>query len=93
MVKASHGHRRKTRRRLKKKEILTIRRILQTFKIGEKVVIKPEPSIQKGMPHRRFFGRVGKVIDKRGKAYILEVRDGRSFKQIISLPVHLRRLQ
>ena len=92
MVKASHGPRRKTRRRLKKRERLSIKKMLQTFEIGEKVVIKPHAAVQKGMPHRRFFGKVGKVVDRRGKAYVLEVKDGKAIKQVISLPVHLRRL-
>ncbi|MFA5406850.1 MAG: 50S ribosomal protein L21e [Candidatus Nanoarchaeia archaeon] len=90
----SHGPRRGTRRKLKKsvrdKGKVTIRRLVQEFKKGERVIIKPEPSIQKGLPYKRFFGKQGFILDKKGKAYIVQVKDGNSIKQAISLPVHLR---
>lgn len=95
MVKRSHGSRMGTRKKLKKKfrtkGKLTIRRIVQEFKKGEKVTISPEPSVQKGMPHKRFFGKQGIIKNKKGKAYILEVKDGKKTKEVISLPVHLRK--
>ncbi len=95
MAKRSHGPKQGTRKKLKKdrraRGKLTIRRIVQEFKEGEKVIIKPEPSVQKGLPHKRFIGKQGEIIGKRGKAYILEVRDGNKLKQVISLPVHLRK--
>jgi large subunit ribosomal protein L21e len=55
-------------------------------------VIKPEAAIHKGMPNKRFFGRAGVVIEKKGKAYTLKVKDGKAEKTVISLPVHLKRL-
>ncbi len=95
MAKRSHGPRMGTRRKLKKsfrnKGKVPIRKILQEFKKGEKIIISPEPSIQKGMPHRRFIGKQGTIIGTKGKAYILEVKDGNKIKQVISLPVHLRK--
>jgi len=95
MVRSSHGPRKGTRHKLKKKARskgkVSIRQIVQEFKKGDKVIIKPEPSIQKGMPHRRFYGKQGKVVDKKGKAYILEVKEGKSFKKVISLPAHLKK--
>lgn len=96
MVTRSHGPRRGTRKKLKKKirerGKIKIAKFMQEFKEGEKVVIKPDPSYQKGMPNRRFFGRVGVIVSKRGKAYILEVKDGGKTKQVISLPVHLKKV-
>jgi len=95
MVRRSHGPRRGTRAKLKKsiraKGKVTIRRIVQEFKKGEKVIISPEPSTQKGMPNKRFFGKQGTIIGQKGKAYLLEVKDGKSTKQVISLPIHLRK--
>ena len=89
----SHGPKRGTRKKLKKdiRTKVTIRRFVQQFKEGEKVIIKPEPSVQKGVPHRRFIGKQGEIIGKRGKAYIIQVKDGGKLKQVISLPVHLRK--
>lgn len=90
MVKKSRGFRAKTRKKLRQKAKPSITKFLQEFEIGEKVIILQEPSSQKGMPHLRFKGKVGKVIDKRGKSYIVEIRDGNKVKKIISRPEHLR---
>ena len=69
-----------------------INRILQKFKIGDKVNIRVEPSVHKGMPHHRYQGIVGKVVGKRGNAYEVEIKDQNKKKLIISRAVHLERL-
>lgn len=90
MVKKSRGFRSRTRKKLKQKARPPITKFLQDFNIGERVIILQEPSSQKGMPHPRFKGRVGKIVDKRGKSYIVEIIDGNKVKKIISRPEHLR---
>ncbi|MBU4490902.1 MAG: 50S ribosomal protein L21e, partial [Euryarchaeota archaeon] len=37
----------------------------------------------------KFQGRTGKVKGQRGRAYIVEVRDGGLMKEVIALPEHL----
>jgi large subunit ribosomal protein L21e len=64
-------------------------RILRTYQPGEKVTILIEPSMHKGMPHRRYHGRVGIIHSKRGKSYVVHVATGRQTKQIIARPEHL----
>lgn len=92
MVQKSKGRRKGTRNLLKVKarERPPITRYLQEFKIGSKVVIKPNPSSHKGMPFKRFFGRTGTVINKKGKSYIIKIKDGKKEKDIISRPEHLK---
>ncbi|MEM5882731.1 MAG: 50S ribosomal protein L21e [Candidatus Aenigmatarchaeota archaeon] len=92
MVKKSRGIRTKTREKLRQKAGYrpTITKFLQEFKEGQKVAIVQEPSSHSGMPHPRFKGRVGKVIGKRGKSYIVEITDGNKIKKIISKPEHLK---
>lgn len=96
MVKASKGPRRRTRAKLRKKVRdkgkIKIRRYLQKFKKGEKVVIKPEHSVQKGLPGKRFWGKSGDVVESRGRAYVVEVKDGNKHKRVIVSKVHLKRL-
>ncbi len=47
------------------------------------------PAVQKGMPHRRYHGRVGAIAEKRGRAYVIEVRSGVKVpRQIIARPEH-----
>jgi large subunit ribosomal protein L21e len=42
------------------------------------------------MPHPRYKGRIGKIIGKRGKSYIVEITDGNKVKKLISRPEHLK---
>ena len=89
----THGTRRKSRYKLKKtvreKGISPISRAIQEFHEGDIVNIDLDPSIQNGMPHPKFQGRTGKVMSQRGRAYIVEVRDGGLMKEVIILPEHL----
>ncbi len=71
---------------------LTASRLMGEFREGERVVVKIEPSVQKGRPHPRYQGRVGVVRGRRGRAYEVEFRDGGKVKRIIILPEHLIRV-
>jgi large subunit ribosomal protein L21e len=89
----SHGTRRKSRHKLRKtvreKGMSPISRAIQLFEEGDIVNIDLDPGIQNGMPHPKFQGRTGKVTSQRGRAYIVEVRDGGLMKEVIILPEHL----
>ncbi|MCD6465164.1 50S ribosomal protein L21e [Candidatus Bathyarchaeota archaeon] len=91
---ASHGLRRKTRALLRKKPRergkSSLSRLLYEYRSGDKVVIDIDPSIHKGMPHRRYQGKVGVVIGKRGRAYEISVTQGKAVKEIIVRPEHLK---
>lgn len=67
--------------------------ILYQYRIGEKVVIKIDPSIHKGMPFKRFHGKVGEIIEKRGRCYVILVRDGGKYKRVIARPEHIRPIE
>ncbi len=88
------GSRRKTRYKLKKgikeRGLSPITRAIQEFKIGQRVHITIDPSVHKGVPHPSFHGRTAKVTGRRGKAYLLEVKDGDKFKELIVFPQHLK---
>ena len=92
MVQKSRGPRKKTRSLLRKRirDKTPITKYLKEFKVGDKVIIKPEPSSHRGMPFKRFFGRSGIVTDKRGKSYIVKIKDGNKEKKIIARPEHLK---
>jgi large subunit ribosomal protein L21e len=64
-------------------------RILRSYQSGDKVTIILEPSVHKGMPHRRYHGRIGVVEGKRGRSYVVNVDVGKQTKQIIARPEHL----
>ncbi len=90
----SRGFRKKSRSLLKKKPRergkIGLSRLLRGYEPGDKVVIKLDPTVHKGMPHRRYHGKVGVVVSKRGRAYEVNVAQGDSVKEIIVRPEHLR---
>jgi large subunit ribosomal protein L21e len=92
-VRKSKGFRAGTRRLLKKEPRergkIRISKMLHEYQTGNHVVIKINPSVHKGMPHRRYHGKVGIVIDKRGRSYIVSVSQGDAVKEIIVRPEHL----
>ena len=96
MGKRQGGSRRKTRHKLQKRKRdrgkVTITRKLQEFDIGDRVRILQEPAVHKGMPHPHFKNVVGKVVKKQGKSYLIEVKDFKMLKKVISAGVHLRKV-
>ena len=95
MVKRIGGFRRKTRNKLKKpagkKGKISIRKYFQQFKIGEKIILKAEPAIQKGMYFPRFHSKAGIVKGKKGSCYEIMIKDGRKEKTLIIHPIHLQK--
>lgn len=63
---------------------------LRDYPVGTSVAITINPSIHKGMPHPRFQGLTGKVIDKRGEAFVIQAYSKDKLKTIIARPEHLR---
>ena len=61
---------------------------IKEFKLGSIVLITPRP-YQKGMPPMRYSYRHGKIMEKRGNSYMVELLDGKKKKQIIAHPIHL----
>ena len=64
-------------------------RLLHEYEEGEKVVVKIDSAIHKGMPHPRYQGRVGVVTEKRGRAYIIRMPEGGKVRNLIILPEHI----
>jgi large subunit ribosomal protein L21e len=95
MGKTSSGIRRKSRAALRKKVRekgrLPLSRLLTKYEEGEKVVITIDSGVHKGMPHKRFQGKVADVVGKRGRAYVLEIPQRKTVKTIIATPEHIRK--
>jgi large subunit ribosomal protein L21e len=90
----SHGERRKTRYKLKKtireRGITPVSHAIRTFESGQKVHVDLDPSVHRGMPHPKFHGKTGTVIEQRGSAYVVEITDGNTVKTILARPQHLK---
>ncbi|MEM0056900.1 MAG: 50S ribosomal protein L21e [Candidatus Geothermarchaeota archaeon] len=90
---SSKGYRVKTRKLLTKEEnegFSDRLLLLQNAKIGDKVVIKIDPSYHKGMPHRRYHGLVGTIVGRRGRAFEVKVTKGNKEVLLIIPFEHLR---
>ncbi len=96
MVTRSHGPQQNTRKKIRKKKRdrgkVSVDKYVQEFKEGDKVLIKPEPSVKKNLIHRRFIRKTGEIIGKRGKAYRIRVKDLKKNKEVFILPIHLKKL-
>jgi large subunit ribosomal protein L21e len=95
MPKSSKGFRSRSRgtftKDVREKGMPPITRFLQTFEVGESVLVNLEPSDPHGQPHPRYQGRTCTVVERVGRAYKIEFVDGGKRKQLIANPVHLRK--
>lgn len=64
----------------------------QEFKNGDKVAIIREHSLNPAFPIR-IQGLVGTVSGKRGRAYIINIKEGGLVKMHIVTPANLKKLQ
>jgi len=66
-------------------------RFFQKFQPGESVAVVRELSIP--FPYsKRLQGRTGNVIEKRGSAYYVEIKDLNKKKKYLIKPIHLKRI-
>ena len=63
---------------------------MHPYKPGDRVAIVLDGAQQGGMPHRRFHGLTGTVIEKRGRAIAVKVKIGDAMKTVVSRREHLR---
>jgi large subunit ribosomal protein L21e len=75
----------------KHREKTTVNQLLQEFEVGEKVVIDIDSSVQDGMPHLRYQGKMGTIEGKRGECYEVSIVDGDKGKTLICNPAHLKK--
>jgi large subunit ribosomal protein L21e len=92
-MKKSKGFRARTRRLSKKKPRESgkpkISKLLQEYTPGSHVIIKIDSSVQKSLPHKRYHGKIGTVLDKRGRGYVVSVGQGDAIREIIVRSAHL----
>ncbi|MFA6888316.1 MAG: 50S ribosomal protein L21e [Candidatus Woesearchaeota archaeon] len=68
-------------------------RYFQILKKGDKVLLKLEPAVQKGLYHARFHGYPAIVLAKQGKCYVVQISDQGKKKDLVVHPVHLKKGQ
>ena len=89
--KKARGKRAKTRHYIRGKKRLTgITRQFEDIPVGRNVQIKIDGSTHSGMPFRRFHGRAGQIIGKRGTCYLVSIHDQNLEKTVLAHPNHLQ---
>ena len=70
---------------------LGVTKLIKKFNIGDKVVIVPKGNFR-NIPHPRYRGRIGTVVEKRGLAYVVEMPVSSSTKRKLIVPqMHLEK--
>lgn len=92
-MKRSKGSRNRTRKSLRKssreKGKPPVTHSLRQFEEGDKVSVRINSAVHKGMPHPRFQGVTGTIDGMQGDAYLVAFNDGGKPKTLIVRPEHL----
>jgi large subunit ribosomal protein L21e len=83
------GARRLLTKKPREKGKLKLGKMLIDYEVGSQVIIKMNSSVQKSLPHKRFHGKIGTVLEKRGRGYVVSVANGDAVKKIIVRSEHL----
>jgi len=67
-------------------------RYFQELKKGDSVAVVRESSLKSNFPVR-LQGRTGTVEGKRGKSYIVKIKDQDKEKRFIIKPIHLKKIK
>lgn len=78
-------------KRIRQKGKLSLSKLFKEFKPGERVSLVFIPGEKVEFP-RNFHGRTGLISEKRGSAYMVNVKDGGKIKQFIIKGIHLKKL-
>ncbi len=80
------------RKKVRTKGKLQFSRYFQELEKGDFVAIVREPAVQSVFP-TRLQGRTGLVEGKRGKAYIIKIKDQAKEKKFLIEPIHLKKIK
>ncbi|NCN98921.1 50S ribosomal protein L21e [Candidatus Pacearchaeota archaeon CG10_big_fil_rev_8_21_14_0_10_35_219] len=79
-------------KRIREKGKISFTKFFQKFNEGDFVAVARDFGQTASFP-KRIQGRTGKVIGKRGRSYIVEIKDIKMPKQYIIKPIHLKKIK
>ncbi len=74
-----------------KPSTLSVSESIKSFSIGDMVAIIPKGNF-KNIPHPRYRGKIGKVVERRGNGYVVELKVFKSTKRLVIPVLHLRKM-
>ncbi|TLX83146.1 MAG: 50S ribosomal protein L21 [Thaumarchaeota archaeon] len=87
-----HSHRfmHKSRSVMTKDGVRGVSFLLRDYNVGDKVLVIIDPSQHKGLPHRRYHGKVGTVKEVGRRTVKLAVNLGKKTKTLITRLDHIK---
>jgi len=86
----SHGFRHKSRSVLTKKQPRGVSFLLREYHEGERALVIIDSRQHKGMPHRRYHGKVGIVRNIGRRSITLDIKLGNKTKTLITRFDHIK---
>ncbi len=86
----SHGFRHKSRSVMTKKQPRGVSFLLREYHEGERALVIIDSRQHKGLPHRRYHGKVGTVTNVGRRAVTLDVKLGNKTKTLITRYDHIK---
>ncbi len=86
----SHGFMHKSRSVMTKDKTRGVSFLLRNYAVGDKVLVIIDPSQHKGLPHRRYHGKVGTVDQVGRRTVTLGVKLGNKTKTLITRLDHIK---
>ena len=77
---------------IREKGKISLSRYFQKFKENDTVAVTREASLKASFPER-LQGRTGKIKGKRGKVYIVKIKDQKKEKEFLIAPSHLKKIK
>lgn len=71
---------------------IPLSKYFQEFNSGDSVAVVKEVAVNSNFP-KRLRGRTGRVEKKRGRIYIVKIKDQKKEKEFLIEPIHLRKIQ
>lgn len=79
-------------KRIREQGKLSLANYFEELKKGDRVALITNLSYKRNFPDR-LNGRTGVVFEKRGRAYVIKVNDGKKEKTFIVSKVHIKKLR
>jgi large subunit ribosomal protein L21e len=71
---------------------IQLSKYFQKLKEGDFVAVSREKSIPANFK-KRLQGSTGIVEEKRGRAYVIKIKEGKKEKRILTNPIHLKKIK
>ena len=86
----SHGFRHKSRSVMTKSAPRGVSFLLREYTVGQQALVIIDPRQHKGLPHRRYHGKVGIVKNVGRRSVTLDVKLGQKTKTLITRLDHIK---